>query len=225
MIEIKPIDPTATSPIPPRPPLAVLRRFMKRPAAVERCDLCSAPLTATHQHLLDPATRQVLCSCDACAILFGGQGLKYRRVPRSARRISDFRITDAQWDNLQIPISLAFFCFQTAAGRVVATYPSPAGAMESLLPLDTWRELVAGNPLLNRLEPDVEAMLVNRVDARREYYVTPIDDCYRLIGLIRGSWRGLSGGTLVWQELEQFFADLRQKSVATTSMPGEQVAP
>ena len=43
-------------------------------------------------------------------------------------------------------------------------------------------------------EPDVEALLVNRVGAVREYFIVPIDECYKLVGLIRLHWRGLSGG-------------------------------
>ena len=66
------------------------------------------------------------------------------------------------------------------------------------------------NPVLSELEPDVEALLVNRVGAARgsapaEYYMVPIDDCYKLVGLIRIHWRGLSGGTEVWQEIGELF--------------------
>ena len=34
-----------------------------------------------------------------------------------------------------------------------------------------------------------------------QYYIVPIDECYRLVGLIRMHWRGLSGGTEVWKEI------------------------
>ena len=58
------------------------------------------------------------------------------------------------------------------------------------------------------MEADVEALLVNRIGhvrgfAAPEYYVLPIDECYKLVGLIRANWRGLSGGTEVWQEIGQ----------------------
>jgi hypothetical protein len=36
----------------------------------------------------------------------------------------------------------------------------------------------------------------------------PIDDCYRLVALIRTRWRGLTGGREVWEELARFFDDL-----------------
>jgi hypothetical protein len=179
-----------------RGPFATLRQFVRERAAVERCELCSAELAPDHQHLIEPASRQLLCCCDACAILFSGQGAtKYRRVPRRIRFMPDFRMTDAQWDSLMIPINMAFFFQSTPAGRVVALYPGPAGATESLLSLASWEELVRDNPILEELEPDAEALLVNRVGGAREYYVVPIDRCYELVGLIRTSWRGLSGGS------------------------------
>jgi hypothetical protein len=66
---------------------------------------------------------------------------------------------------------------------------------------------------------DVEALLVNRVGRARgfsndEYYIVPIDECYKLVGLIRAHWRGLSGGPEVWEEIAAFFEGLRQRSVS-----------
>jgi hypothetical protein len=46
----------------------------------------------------------------------------------------------------------------------------------------------------------------------REYYVAPIDECYKLVGLIRANWRGLSGGAEVWERISRFFCDLKAKS-------------
>lgn len=111
-----------------------------------------------------------------------------------------------------IPINLAFFYRDTAADKVMAMYPSPAGAIESLLSLESWREIEAEHPILQKMEPDVEAFLVNRVVVPADYYVVPIDECYRLVGLIRMHWRGLSGGTEVWNEIHRFFGDLKSRS-------------
>lgn len=196
-----------------REPWAALRRFTRRPAAIERCELCSLELPAEHQHLVEPATRRLLCACQACALLFDYDGaMKYRRVPREGRFLSDFRLDDPQWNGLSIPIGLAFFFYSSPAERIVAIYPSPAGPTESLLELDAWDEIVADNPVLKDIRPDAEALLVNRVGAAREHYLAPIDQCYRLIGLIRLHWRGLSGGTEVWQEIERFFEMLKGRS-------------
>ena len=118
-----------------------------------------------------------------------------------------------------LPINLAFFFKSTADGKQVALYPSPAGPTESLLALDTWDEIVQDNAILKEMEPDTEALLVNRVGSTRQYYLVPIDECYKLVGLIRAHWRGLSGGAEVWTEIEQFFAGLRERSSPMKEAP------
>ncbi|PYS85086.1 MAG: hypothetical protein DMF67_02180 [Acidobacteria bacterium] len=130
--------------------------------------MCSAELAAEHSHLVEPASRQLICACEACAILFSGQtNTKYKRVPRRALALPDFQLTDGQWDSLMIPIQPAFFFQSTPDNRVVALYPSPAGATESLLALDSWNEIVEDNPVLQEMESDVEALLVKRVGGAR----------------------------------------------------------
>jgi hypothetical protein len=194
---------------------AFLRQFVRPRAPVERCELCSAELAPEHQHLIEPTSRQLSCCCDACAILFSGRADgRYRRVPRRIEFLADLRMTDMQWDSLLIPIGMAFFCESSPLGKVVALYPSPAGATESLLDLEAWAELVHDNPILAELEPDVEALLVNRVGQTREYYRVPIDKCYELVGLIRMNWRGLSGGSEVWEAIGQYFAKLKEQARA-----------
>lgn len=119
---------------------------------------------------------------------------------------------DSEWESLLIPISLAFFFFSSTAGRVVANYPSPAGVMESSLDLEYWDAIVERNPILRALQPDVEALLVNRIAEEHQYYRVPIDQCFRLVGIIRTHWHGLSGGTEVWTRIEEFFRLLKEAS-------------
>jgi hypothetical protein len=213
---------------PGRSALAALQRYL-RPRAPDRarCELCSAELADDHDHLVELSSRRLCCACEPCAILFSNPAApKYRRVPRDVHFLADFRLTDVQWEGLQLPINLAFFLHSTphpqplspegrgvgGEGRVVAFYPSPAGATEALPPPDAWQTLVEDNPGLRDLEPDVEALLVNRLGSTPEHYRVGVDQCYALVGLVRTHWRGLSGGPAVWAEIERFFKGLRERS-------------
>jgi hypothetical protein len=208
------------SPVHPQSENALLRlrQFARQRPPAERCELCSRELVRGHEHLVEPESHKLVCACDACAILFDApSNAKYKRVPRSVRFLRDFRVTDAQWDSLRIPIEMAFFFHSSPRARVIALYPSPAGAIESLLPLDTWEDIVEVNPVLRGMEADVLALLADRVGRARgskgeEYYLVPIDKCYELVGLIRAHWRGLSGGTELWREVSSFFAGLKRQS-------------
>jgi|SRR5579871_5446110 len=201
----------ATSNNPPaQNALASLQRYLRKPQPrVEMCELCAAPLGEPHQHLLELESRRVTCACDACAILFpGGSRQRFKRIPRDITRLHDFSMDDHEWESLLIPINLAYFVENSAAGRVVAQYPSPGGAMESSLDLEYWNAVVARNPVLKKFEPDVEALLVNRIGENPRYYRAPIDQCFRLVGILRTHWHGLSGGAEVWKEIETFFHQL-----------------
>jgi Family of unknown function (DUF5947) len=195
--------------------LASIRRFMRPRKPLEHCTLCNVALADEHPHLVEPSTHRLVCACDACAMLFDGPTSgRYRRIPRLVRSLPDFRLTDEAWDALQLPISLAFFFQSTPAGRVVALYPSPAGATESLVAAEAWGALLEDNPALRDFEPDVEGLLVNRIGESRDYYRVGIDHCYRLVGLIRSHWRGFSGGAMVWGEIAGFFDRLGEQSHA-----------
>jgi hypothetical protein len=192
-------------------PFATLRRFATARSnpqpALERCELCSIGLAPEHRHLLEAASHKIICACDACALRFECvlDG-RYKLIPRDVRSLPGFRLDDVQWAELALPIDLAFIVYSSPAKKRMALYPSPAGATESLLPLAAWDSLVAENPVLARMESDVEALLINRVGDRRVYYIAPIDVCFELVGLMRIHWRGLSGGDEVWREIDSFFA-------------------
>lgn len=196
---------------------SALLRLRKRAAqttqeAQEQCELCSAPIPHEHRHLLKIATREMSCVCYACSILFDSPAAsdgKQRLIPDRRRFLEDFEMSDAQWENLRIPVGMAFFFASTLAERVCVFYPSPAGSIESLMTRETWQEIKARNPILDTMQSDVEALLVNRARGARQYFLVPIDECYRLVALIRLRWKGLSGGSEVWKEMDEFFAALR----------------
>src|ERR671920_26561 len=184
-------------------------------AAQEHCDLCNDPIPSEHRHLLEVSTREMMCVCRPCSILFHSEAAsegRYRLIPDRHLFLEDFEMGDAQWDSLRIPVDMAFFFHSAPAERVVAFYPSPMGPTESLLKLDAWEELEISNPVLKVMERDVEALLVNRVRGAREHFLVPMDECYSLVGLIRMHWRGLSGGREVWEEIDRFFEKLKQRS-------------
>ena len=195
-------------------PNGALRRFARRAteaslAAVERCDLCSEAVPQQHRHLLESDTRQVACVCQACSLLFSQPAAslgKYRLIPDRHLYLANFDMTDAEWDSLRVPVGI---CFVTGAR---AFYPGPMGPTEAVVDPSTWQALVARYPVLGSLEPDVEAFLVNRARGARDHFIVPIDTCFGLVGLVRMSWRGLSGGKDAWLEIGHFFEALRKRS-------------
>lgn len=202
----------------PDAPLASVRRFMRPRRPQQRCELCSAGLPLEHAHLLDLSQRELLCACNACAVLFNAHrsGL-YRRVPQRAWWLTDFELRDQLWAGLRVPAHLAFLVVEASPQSAVrAMRPSRAGATESRPPQETWQAILAENPVLQRMQPEVEALLVNRLGAHRDYYLVPIDACYRLVALIRAHWHGLSGGSELWGRVERFFTELRERATPLT---------
>jgi hypothetical protein len=197
----------------------------EREAQLELCELCGEPLPATHRHLLDLESRELMCACRACTVLFDRReagGSHFRLLPDRRLLLEDFALDDVTWARLRIPVDMAFFFHHSGADRTVAFYPSPMGPTESALELSAWDELAEANPVLRTLEPDVEAVLVNRARGARQHFLVPIEDPYRLVGLIRTRWRGLTGGEEVWREIEAFFHELSERSKRVTT--NEEVA-
>jgi hypothetical protein len=195
------------------------RSTSERIATQELCELCGEPIPREHRHLFDLVGRELLCACRACSLLFDNRAAgagHYRLVPDRRARIEDFALDDLEWELLRVPVDMAFFFHSSAAGRVQAFYPGPMGATESLLGLEAWTQLEAANPVLRTLEPDVEALLVNRARGARQQWIVPIDECYALVGLIRSHWRGLTGGKEVWQQIARFYDDLDRRAKPAT---------
>ncbi|MCA1683041.1 MAG: DUF5947 family protein [Actinobacteria bacterium] len=183
--------------------------------ADEHCELCGLPVPDEHRHVVDLQTRRLLCACRACSVLFDRRaagGGHYRLVPDRRLRLPDFTLSEETWARLQIPVDMAFFFANSSTEQVMAFYPGPMGATESRLDLEDWQGVEAANPVLQSMEVDVEALLVDRAKGARRYYLVPVDDCYRLVALIRMRWRGFTGGREVWAEIDDFFADLDRRA-------------
>jgi uncharacterized protein DUF5947 len=194
-----------------RGPLVSALRQMTgaRPApAAEHCDLCRGVIPDDHRHLLNLEERQIVCVCESCWAIRAGDP-EMRPVGSRTLWLEGFDLPDDVWADFRIPIGLAFFMESSATGGVVALYPSPAGATESELALESWDRLVALNPVLEQLEPDGEALIVNRTSDPPAFAIAPIDRCYMLVGLVKASWQGISGGPGVGEAIERFFHELR----------------
>lgn len=177
----------------------------------ERCDLCGTTIPADHRHMLELFERRIDCVCEACWGLRSGDD-QYRPVGTRTLWLEDFELSDELWAKFQIPIGLAFLFRSSAADAVVSLYPSPAGATESGVDRGAWEELAGLNPVLEHLAADGEALIVNRMSEPPEHAIAPIDECYRLVGLIKSTWEGISGGAAIEKAVPTFFAELRVKA-------------
>jgi hypothetical protein len=182
-------------------------------AGTEHCDLCGLTIADDHRHLLALVERRIVCSCETCWAMRSGEG-DYRPVGNRTLWLPELDVPDDLWASFQIPIGLAFFMQSTVTACVVAMYPSPAGATESELHFETWQRMVALNPVLGDLEPDIEGLIVNRLTEPAVYAIAPIDVCYALTGAIKLTWEGISGGTGVGEAVTRFFDELRDRGVA-----------
>jgi len=199
-------------PLAPEPGLVPPERLLsRRERRHERCELCAAPVGDGHEHLFDVAAGTLRCACGPCAVLFDGPDAKMRRLRRYVRKLDGFRITDAQWAALEVPVAVAFIFRSSARGQVVAAYPSPAGATQSVVPDSAWEQIARENPALAELEPDVSALLVDRRGPIASYAVASIDECYRLAGEVRTRWRGITGGDEPGRAVQELFDRIEER--------------
>jgi hypothetical protein len=182
----------------------------------ERCEMCTKPIDEhQHSHVVHLENRSLLCTCRPCALLFTERGAargRYRAVPDRYLRDPTFTMSEMAWDDLQIPVRMAFFFHNSDLEKPLAFYPSPAGATESLLPMDAWRDGLGGTRLAAEMEFDVEALLLRKTGEHSECLLVPIDVCYELVGLVRMHWKGFDGGGEAWERIDGFFADLADKA-------------
>src|ERR1700741_925009 len=126
--------------------IGTLRRFRQTRTVEERCELCSAGLSPNHRHLLEISNSRIVCTCDPCALRFQDDvGGHFTLIPRDIWDLPQFSLSDLEWENLALPINLAFFFYSSPEKKMKAFYPSPAGATESLVPLAAWNSLAERN--------------------------------------------------------------------------------
>ncbi|MFD2764913.1 DUF5947 family protein [Micromonospora eburnea] len=188
----------------------VIRRAAERSTAADRCGMCAGLVGPEHRHVWDEQDGELICACRPCSLLFEREaagGGRYQLVPSRGRRLAGLPA-----DGLGVPVGLAFFVKQWD-GRVLGHYPSPLGTTESEIDADAWRAVETRSSALAGLKPRVEALLVWTGTPRGggQQWVVPVDDCYRLVALIRRHWTGMSGGTAVWREIPRFFDDLGRR--------------
>jgi Family of unknown function (DUF5947) len=249
----------------PGPPVPDTDRQAKLPE--EHCEFCAAAIPATHGHVADLEQSSLMCACRACYLLFTHPGAsslsrsagqeapadrpaagahgRYHAVPDRYLRDSSRVMSAAEWDELQIPVGLAFFLYRSQPGELGCFYPSPAGATECALDLPAWQRLAEAHPLLAGAAPDVEAVLICRpgagpggrpprppqsalpaeaapaeagpaeAPATMDYFIVPIDACYELAGRMRMLWRGFDGGTEARESIDEFLASVRARAKDT----------
>jgi Fe-S cluster biogenesis protein NfuA/nitrite reductase/ring-hydroxylating ferredoxin subunit len=176
------------------------------------CQLCPTGVGDDHRHLLHLYERRIVCVCETCWSLHSGDS-EYRPCGVRTLWLEDFELPGELWAQLAIPIGLAFVMRSSMTGTVVALYPSPAGATESEIDLFAWNAILDANPVLERLEVDAEALVVNRLREPAQYAIAPIDQCYRLVGLIKSRWEGISGGTAIESAVAEFFGELHERAL------------
>jgi hypothetical protein len=195
----------APAPAPATPP----------PAPEEKCEMCAEVIPAEHGHVADLHNSSLVCACRACYLLFtpveAGRG-RYRAVPDRYLSDPEHPLSAGDYEELEIPVGLAFFLRSSQRDEVAGFYPSPAGATECRLDLAAWARVAETHPLLSAMDDDVEALLITRNGDAVEHFLVPIDACYELAGRMRLTWRGFDGGSEARQSIDEFLTGVRTRA-------------
>ena len=187
-----------------------LRELPDGPQPIEaHCDLCGRSMPEEHRHLLQLEERALMCVCESCYALRSGEA-EFRPTGSRVVWLDGFGMPDELWARFGIPIGLAFFLSTT--DRVVALYPSPVGATESDIDMTAWAELRRRNPELAEMDSESEVLIVDRIARPARYAIAPTDEAYRLVGLVKSHWEGITGGSGVRTAVDGFFEELRERT-------------
>ena len=211
-----------------------LRRLARRAPALAaaedeepapRCDLCSSPIGPEHRHLLELSTHLLRCACRACTVVLGAAGAgggRYRLIPERFRELPALARDDARWADLRLPVSLAFLVRHESGGGL-AVFPGALGPTDAPIDAERWAALESAYADVKDMESEVEAVLVNRLHGKRECWLVPLDQCYRLVAVLRARWEGINGGREVWIEIDRFFAQLAGRAVGAPTLDVQEV--
>ncbi len=180
------------------------------PVPGEHCDLCQEQVPDEHRHLYDTDGGEVLCACRACSLLFAGEeaaqgATGWCRGAASASR----RSTRPAW---ACPSAWRSSCPPPTA-RSAAHYPSPRATRCGGGPGGLGRSR-GGLPACASCAPTWRRCSSTRHGGRAALD-RPVDDCHRVVAIVRREWR-MSGGDRVWPAVEQFFAGLETSEPTTT---------
>jgi hypothetical protein len=173
------------------------------------CDLCGTSMPEEHRHLLHLDDRRIVCACESCWALRSGD-TEYRPTGSRVVWLEDLDMPEELWARFRIPIGLAFFLL--GDDGVAAFYPSPVGATEAEIDPEAWAELGERNAAVRGLETHAETLILDRMGERGRAVIAPTDEAYRLVGLIKLHWEGISGGAAVGEAVDGFFAELRERA-------------
>jgi hypothetical protein len=187
-----------------------IRQMPEGPQPIEaECDLCGTSMPEDHRHLLQLDERSIVCVCESCWALRSGDA-EFRPVGSRVIWLDSLDLPDDLWARFHIPIGLAFF--MRTGGGVVAFYPSPAGATESEIDPGVFAELCERNPRVKELDVDAEVLIVDRLGEGMRSAIAPTDQAYKLVGLVKTNWQGISGGPALAGAVDGFFEELREKA-------------
>ena len=192
--------------------IARLRQFADRTNTHLACDLCRSEVNEKHRHLLELSSRQIWCDCDACCLLFSESGEnRFRLIPQRVTKL-EIDFDDAAWTKLGIPIGLAYFQIR-APDQWLVGYPSPAGAVMASVEEEARNVLLMANTLVESLQREVEALVINRTSTEHQAFIVPLDRCYQLIGIIRQNWEGWTGGPRINKQVDLYFDQLEEAAL------------
>ena len=194
--------------------ITALRRLQMRempdgPQPIEAdCDLCGTSMPEDHRHLLELEERRIVCVCESCWALRSGEA-QYcppargsscsttSTCPTSCGRGCASR---SAW-----PSSFARTTASWRSTRAPPARPSPSSELEA------WDELVGRNGVVGDIERDSEALVVDKLNDGIQAAIVPTDEAYRMVGLVKANWQGISGGQGVPAAVAGFFDELRAR--------------